>query len=182
MQHDIGKPEMELLDKLAERMAARLPPDIDRDMLAGAGAIGLLDAAERYDPGRGASFATFAARRIQGEMAHEARLWSGGGKRRAHHVRTLSMDSGEECRIGSFAAAPGDSPDARIVEDEEIRDLLRPLDQYPKLRFAVRLAIDGLNGDEIARTMGYHASYISQMLDKARRILVSAKKLPKGVV
>lgn len=46
----------------------RLPATIEIDDLIQAGAVGLLDAQQRYDPSQGASFDTYAAQRIRGSM------------------------------------------------------------------------------------------------------------------
>ena len=58
---------------LADRMAAKLPPSVERDDLYGAGVIGLVDAAERYDSSRGVAFTTFAETRIRGAILDSLR-------------------------------------------------------------------------------------------------------------
>ena len=49
-------------------MVSRLPASIELDDLMQAGMIGLNDAITRFDASRGASFDTYAARRIEGAM------------------------------------------------------------------------------------------------------------------
>ena len=58
---------------LADRMAAKLPPSVERDDLYGAGVIGLVDAAERFDASRGVAFTTFAETRIRGAILDSLR-------------------------------------------------------------------------------------------------------------
>ncbi len=55
---------------LARRLAERLPPDasMQYEDLVSCGAIGLLEAFERYDKSRGIQFSTFAEYRIRGAM------------------------------------------------------------------------------------------------------------------
>jgi len=55
---------------VARRLAERLPPDAELGMedLVSFGAIGLLEAFDRYDPGRNILFSTFAEYRIRGAM------------------------------------------------------------------------------------------------------------------
>jgi RNA polymerase sigma factor for flagellar operon FliA len=55
---------------LARRLAERLPPDasMQYEDLVSCGAIGLLEAFERYDEGRQIQFSTFAEYRIRGAM------------------------------------------------------------------------------------------------------------------
>src|SRR5262245_50708393 len=56
------------VEALARRMAATMPHSIDLSDLVQDGVIGLIDAAERFDEGRGIKFETFAERRIRGAM------------------------------------------------------------------------------------------------------------------
>ncbi|MDX2029398.1 MAG: FliA/WhiG family RNA polymerase sigma factor [Blastocatellia bacterium] len=53
---------------IAERLAARLPPSVDRDDLIGAGVIGLLSAVDKFDPSRDVQFKTYAEMRVRGAM------------------------------------------------------------------------------------------------------------------
>ncbi len=62
-----------LVRRVAERMARRLPPAVDINDLIGAGTLGLLDAAAKYDPARCDRFAAYAEIRIRGAMLDELR-------------------------------------------------------------------------------------------------------------
>ncbi len=62
-----------LVRQLANRLAARLPENLDRGDLIQAGMIGLLDAIEKYDPGKQAQFRTYAEFRIKGAMLDDLR-------------------------------------------------------------------------------------------------------------
>jgi RNA polymerase sigma factor for flagellar operon FliA len=64
-----------LVKYLAQRLAWRLPASIDLDDLMSAGVLGLLDAIQKYDPTRAASFKTYVAFRIQGAMRDYVREW-----------------------------------------------------------------------------------------------------------
>ena len=59
---------LSLVRALAAGMVAKLPPTIDMEDMLGYGHEGLLEAAERFDPTRGVTFATFAYYRIRGAM------------------------------------------------------------------------------------------------------------------
>jgi RNA polymerase sigma factor for flagellar operon FliA len=61
------------IEKVAKRLARRLPSHIDVDDLISAGAIGLMEAAERYDPKKCDRFEAFAEVRIRGAMLDELR-------------------------------------------------------------------------------------------------------------
>ena len=58
---------------LATRLASRVPFHIDVSDLIQAGAIGLMDAMEKFDPNKGAQFKTYAEFRIRGAMLDEIR-------------------------------------------------------------------------------------------------------------
>ncbi len=55
------------------KLAARLPPGIDRENLESAGVLGLVEAAAHFDPSRGVQFKTFAYFRIRGAILDELR-------------------------------------------------------------------------------------------------------------
>lgn len=62
-----------LVKFLANRMAIRLPPSVAVDDLISAGIMGLLDAIEKFDPGREVKFKTYAEFRIKGAILDELR-------------------------------------------------------------------------------------------------------------
>ena len=62
-----------MIKYVAHRIALRLPPHIEVDDLISVGAIGLMDAIEKYDPSRGAKFKTYAEFRVRGSILDELR-------------------------------------------------------------------------------------------------------------
>lgn len=58
---------------VAGRLAARMPPHIDVADLVSYGLSGLIDAVERFDPGRRVRFETYASWRIRGAIIDELR-------------------------------------------------------------------------------------------------------------
>jgi RNA polymerase sigma factor for flagellar operon FliA len=58
----------QLVRRIASRMRARLPANVTMEELEQAGLIGLNEAFSRFQEGRGATFETYAARRIEGAM------------------------------------------------------------------------------------------------------------------
>ena len=57
-----------LVQQIARRIRARLPLSVGLDELEQAGLVGLNDALSRFEEGRGSTFETYAARRIEGSM------------------------------------------------------------------------------------------------------------------
>ena len=62
-----------LIRYIAQKIAARLPSNIELDDLISCGAIGLMDAIDKYDPTRDNKFKTYAEFRIRGAMLDELR-------------------------------------------------------------------------------------------------------------
>ncbi len=64
---------IELVRKVASRLALRLPPHVNLDDLEGAGIPGLLEAVDTYDPEKDVEFAAYAQARIRGAILDELR-------------------------------------------------------------------------------------------------------------
>lgn len=62
-----------LVKIIAQKIASRLPANIELDDLISAGVIGLMDAIEKYDPSRDNKFKTYAEFRIRGAILDELR-------------------------------------------------------------------------------------------------------------
>lgn len=62
-----------LIKYIAQKIAVRLPSNIELDDLISAGVIGLMDAIDKYDPTRDNKFKTYAEFRIRGAILDELR-------------------------------------------------------------------------------------------------------------
>ena len=62
-----------LVKRIAHHLKGRLPASVQLDDLIQAGMIGLIEAAKKYEPSKGASFETYAGIRIRGAMLDEIR-------------------------------------------------------------------------------------------------------------
>jgi RNA polymerase sigma factor for flagellar operon FliA len=58
---------------IAHRISAKLPSHVELNDLVSAGVLGLLDAVEKYDPGRGVKFKTYAELRVKGAILDSLR-------------------------------------------------------------------------------------------------------------
>src|SRR3954462_15769124 len=90
------------VEALARRMASTMPHSIDIGDLIQDGVIGLIDAANRFDEGRGIKFETFAERRVRGAMIDALRrdAWPRGVRRQRRELdaarETLRRELGYE--------------------------------------------------------------------------------------
>src|SRR5215208_3001521 len=101
------------VEALARRMASTMPHSIDLSDLVQDGVIGLIDAAERFDEGRGIKFETFAERRIRGAMIDALRkdAWPRGVRRVRRELEAareeLRRENGCEPSLADLAAKVG---------------------------------------------------------------------------
>ncbi len=127
-----------LVKQIANRLAARLPDNLDRQDLIQAGMIGLLDAIEKYDPGKETQFRTYAEFRIRGAMLDDLRAtdWI---------PRSVRENAG---RVGA-AIKRLQSELGRQPEEHEIADGLdMPLAEYHQLLLKSR-AVPLLSLDDL---------------------------------
>ncbi len=112
---------------IADRMAAKLPPSVERDDLYGAGVIGLIDAVERFDESRGIAFTTFAEMRVRGAILDNLRSldWaSRSTRKRAREIQTAFAEI--EQRKGS-AATEEEVAEQLKIPVAELRENLQDL-------------------------------------------------------
>src|SRR5918911_4751902 len=101
------------VEQLARRVAATMPHSIDLGDLVQDGVIGLIDAAQRFDEGRGIKFETFAERRIRGAMIDALRkdAWPRGVRRQRRELEAareaLRRELGHEPSLADLAARLG---------------------------------------------------------------------------
>ena len=77
---DLAETAIPLVRATARRVARLLPASVEYDDLVQDGALGALDAAERFDEAQGVKFETFAEGRIRGAMVDALRKQPGGGR------------------------------------------------------------------------------------------------------
>jgi len=118
----------DLVKRIAYHLAGRLPPQVEVEDLMQAGMMGLLEAAQNYATGRGASFETYAGIRIRGAMLDALRKldWA---PRSVHRKARAAVEAqrGSEANEADVAAHMGVSLTEyqRIVQDTLGCQLLR---------------------------------------------------------
>ena len=101
------------VESLARRMASTMPHSIDLGELVQDGVIGLIDAANRFDEGRGIKFETFAERRVRGAMIDALRrdAWPRGVRRVRRELEAareqLRRELGTEPSLADLARRVG---------------------------------------------------------------------------
>ncbi|TYP00190.1 RNA polymerase sigma-28 (SigD/FliA/WhiG) subunit [Geothermobacter ehrlichii] len=112
-----------LVNFLVERMVTQVPTFVNKDEICSAAMLGLVDAANRYDPSKGVQFKTFAERRIRGAVLDEVRRMDWFSRSlREKHARLARTIERLERKLG------------RAPEEEEIAaELDMPLEEYQSL-------------------------------------------------
>ena len=122
-----------LVKALANRLAGRIPPQVEVSELIGVGVLGLIDAAGRYRPALGVPFDAFARRRIHGAMLDALREMDWAPR----SLRKLRRDVDDA--MAKLRHALGREPEA-----EEIAEALKVSpEQHDKM-------LDGLRATEVA--------------------------------
>jgi len=123
-----------LVKAIVERLAARLPSHLDQDDLSSAGLIGLMDAIDRYDPSREASFKTYASFRIKGAILDELR--SMDWKPRSVRDKEKRLEEAYIQLEKSLKRRPTDSEIAEFLDMdiEEFYDILQETQGQPLLQ------------------------------------------------
>ncbi len=131
-----------LVHSVVERIAAHLPPTVDKEDLLHAGVIGLIDAIKRFDASRDNAFSTYAVLRIRGQVIDEmrARDWvprgaRGRAKDYQQAVANLNQKLGRLPHDHELAAHLGvDEHELLIIEQEA--------------QLAVQVSLDAPVGDD----------------------------------
>jgi len=124
---------------VAEKVHRRLPPGVDIESLVHSGVIGLLEALDRFDPGRGVEFEVYARYRIQGEVMQCLRSldWVS----RSVRAWGRKMEAARLKLAGQLVREP--------TAEEIAKELALPLDQYyridQQLNDAILLSLEDLS-------------------------------------
>ncbi len=102
---------------LSRRVRLVGTPLADADDIASAAVLGLIDAVDRFEPGRGVPFEAYAALRIRGAIIDELRRIDERGRSSDELPRALSLDGLVEDDWTAFLAAD-DEVDAKYDRED----------------------------------------------------------------
>lgn len=163
---------LEFARNLASRLALRLPRRVDVQELECDAYLGLLKAAETFEPERGACFRTHAAPRINGAMLDGLRERQQPLKRALHKpIRSLSERIADplDPALTLEACIADDQPPVGYAMElrEEAEHAMRGW--APRLcRVMIECGLHGLELKQVARKLGVHVSTVSERLKIAR--------------
>ena len=176
-----------LVKSMAQRLAQRLPSQVEMNDLISVGVLGLIDAAGRYKPTLGVPFDAFARRRVHGAMLDALREldWAPRSLRRLRRdmdstVANLRHTLGREPEESEIAAAMDLSPQEydkalaqlRTLEIGSLRQLEAPAPDGTSL---LELCVDPSEGAvaqlERKELREHLARAIEQLPERERHIL-----------
>jgi len=113
-----------LLKHIVGRMALDLPASIERDDLYGFGMLGLIQASDSWEPGRGLKFSTYAYTKIRGAILDELRRLDFLPRGRREKVRELERAVARLEQETGVAASPERVADTLGVTLGEVDEIL----------------------------------------------------------
>jgi RNA polymerase sigma factor (sigma-70 family) len=162
-----------LVRSVARAFVSRLPPCFDLDDLVQEGFIGLIDAADKYDPGLNVPFAAYAFYRVRGAICSSVRRsqW-------ANSTMASIFSDGGELMFEPTSSAP--DHDGDLNRETRGRQLRAALAEHltPRERFVVELYFfEGETLLEAGKRLGVNNSRASQINHKALQKLAALDEL-----
>jgi RNA polymerase sigma factor FliA len=137
---DLIASKLPSVEKIIHQTASSFPAYVDRDELYGAGCLGLVEAAQRFDPSKGFSFSTWAEYRIRGAVLDYARSQDRLSQNNRRDARQLGLAVDELHRIAG--RPPTNAEIAKHLQwstykvqemksfTEQSRPVVRPVEEY----------------------------------------------------
>jgi RNA polymerase sigma factor for flagellar operon FliA len=131
-----------LVRHIVFQVAVHFPRHVDREELARAGALGLVEAARRFDGGRGVPFQRFAAQRIRGAILDTVRSADWAPRSVRTLARSLEQTTQELASDLGRAPSPQEVATAMDTTPEQLTKL------QERINRSVVLALDHATGEE----------------------------------
>ncbi len=164
------------IEKVARRLARRLPAHVEIDDLISSGVIGLMEAADRFDPKRVDRFEAFAEFRIRGAMLDDLR----SRDTLSRDMRRLSNELREATR--KLEAQLGRTPDQQEIAESMGVDVEELYARQQKLSGSSVVGIDDAGPDFLERTSDDSAPdpfEITSHRETLARLVASIDDLPE---
>ena len=129
-RNEISLKYIPLLKFIAGRIAMRLPPHIDINDIISAGALGLIDAVEKFDETKGIKFKTYAEFRVRGAMLDSLRNMDWVSRSVRKSATVLEKAFAELEKKFNRPATDEEIAEELGVELEEVYDMFPRLMEY----------------------------------------------------
>jgi len=138
---------MPLLHHIVGRMGFDMPGLVLREDLFGWGMLGLIEAADSWDPGRGLQFSTFAYPRIRGAILDELRRQDFLPRGRRERLRELERAVAELSHERGLPPSPAEIAERMGIDAEQVDEILH------SARVAGSVSLENGPGDELSQML-----------------------------
>jgi len=168
-----------LVKRIAHHMIARMPSNVQVEDLIQAGMVGLIEASQKFDDSKGASFETYAGIRIRGAIVDEMRR--GDWAPRSVHRNARRVSAAIKSVEGKLGR---DAKDAEIAKEmgvsiDEYHDIVQ--DSTCTRLFSLEETFEDDDGRMVSEPASSHADYSpAELVDKQsmrKSIAEAIKKL-----
>lgn len=182
LRDELAVRHLPLVKFVARKLSNSLPAYIEIDDLVSWGSLGLLDALDKFDPGREVRFSTYAVTRIRGAILDGLQQMDWAPKQVTSQVRALrrlkselTNELGCEPSVEELAERANLSPleiRATLVHDASTR--VRPLDAPGNSLGNVQ---ETTVGDSVAETRAWEADLAGEISELRNRMAVAINGL-----
>ena len=141
-----------LLHHIVGRMSWDMPGSVDREDLLGFGMLGLIAAADSWEPERGLRFSTYAYPRIRGAILDELRRMDFLPRGRREKVRSVDRAIATLEQRQGVPPAPGEIAEFLGIDEIEVDEILH------SARVAGTVSLDDGPSDDLASLLSDPAS------------------------
>ena len=163
-RNELIERHLPLVRAVARRFTDRGEPLED---LVQVGSVGLIKAVDRYDPGRGSSFAAYAIPTILGEIRRHLRdsahlLRAPRAPREEAPLRSVPLDLEARAARDPAAERRLELGEERVLLEQGLRTLARRERRIVRLRY-----FGGLSQRRIAAELGLSQVHVSRLLEQS---------------
>ncbi len=164
--HELVLKYMPLANKLAYDKKRVLPRHVDVEELQSAAYLGLVEAANRFDEGRGIAFSTFAYPRISGAIVDHLRQQSWGKRSDPKAVYSLDIPISDDNMAMKDTLVAKEETNSDEMLEVVSKELDKQAEQVMRSYF-----IDDCSMKEVGEKFGVSESRISQLISKYKACL-----------
>jgi len=182
---DMIKHFLPRIKAIAVSLKSSLPQNVEIDDLIQEGLIGLLNVRERYDPSRGASFFTFAMKRVRGAMYDYLRKIDWVPRNTRHLMKQV------EGAMIELQSVDGEFPNAQRIEEHlglTSKDVSLALNEMSRRQL---LNLDGFLSDDSEDFTEFFSSqdstpeevyYKEELTDQLKREIETLKERERQIL
>lgn len=178
-QRELAARYVPMARAVAGQRSKRLPVHLRGDERVSDAYLGLIVAARKYNPNKGASFHTYAMKKVHGRISDELRdgnFLSRAARKRGvrsplfHSAATVLAEDSRNVTLSDVLEDKSEPAGFRSEQLDALSDIVGPLPAR-KRHVIARYFVDDWTMKEIGAELGIGQSRVSQMLSSALRFI-----------